>query len=89
MAKSPFSFFSPERVTELAEQAGKLLPDEKSRDEIQKSLQMVMQSALSRLDLVSREEFDAQTAVLEKTRAKVEKLEKELAELSARLEQPG
>ena len=86
MPKSPFSLFNPELVTELAEQAGKLLPDEKSRSEIQKSLQLVIQSALSRIDLVSREEFDAQTAVLEKTRAKVEALEKELAELVEKLD---
>jgi hypothetical protein len=87
MAKSPFSLFKPEMITELAEQAGKLLPGEKSREEIQRSLQLVMQNALARLDIVSREEFDAQTAVLEKTRAKVDLLEVELAALMARLEE--
>ena len=87
MAKSPFSLFNPELVTEIAEQAGKLLPDEKYRDEVHKSLQLVMQNALSRLDIVSREEFDAQTAVLEKTRSKVEALEKELAALIEKLDQ--
>ena len=87
MAKSPFSLFNPELVTELAEQASKLLPDEKYRDEVQKSVQLVMQNALSRLDIVSREEFDAQTAVLEKTRSKVEALEKELATLIEKLDQ--
>jgi len=87
MAKSPFSLFNPELVTDIAEQASKLLPDEKYRDEVQKSIQLVMQNALSRLDIVSREEFDAQTAVLEKTRSKVEALEKELAELIEKLDQ--
>lgn len=87
MAKSPFSLFNPELITEIAEQASKLLPDEKYRDEIQKSLQLLMQNALSRLDIVSREEFDAQTAVLEKTRNKVEVLEKELAQLIEKLGQ--
>jgi BMFP domain-containing protein YqiC len=86
MTKSPFSFFSPERMAEMAEQAGKLLPDERSREEIQKSMHLMMQGALSRLDMVSREEFEAQKAVLEKTRAKVEKLEKEVSELAARLD---
>lgn len=88
MVKSPFNRFKPELLNELAEQAGKLLPGEKSREEIQRSLQLLMQNALMRLDIVSREEFDAQTAVLQKTRAKVEQLEAELAALSARLEKP-
>lgn len=36
---------------------------------------------MSKLDLVTREEFDVQTAVLAKTRKKVEALEKLVAEL--------
>lgn len=88
MAKSPFTVFKPELLTELAEQASKLLPGEKSREEIQRSLQLVLQNGLARLDLVTREEFDAQCAVLQKTRAKIDKLETELAELAARLEEP-
>ena len=38
-------------------------------------------SVLSRLELVTREEFDAQQAVLLKTREKVDALEKRVAEL--------
>jgi ubiquinone biosynthesis accessory factor UbiK len=87
MPKSPFSMFKPEMITDLAGQASKLLPGEKTRDEIQRSLQLVMQNALAKLDIVSREEFDAQTAVLQKTRAKVDLLETELAVLMARLEE--
>lgn len=87
MPKSPFNLFKPEMITELAEQASKLLPGEKSREDIQRSMQLVMQNALSKLDIVSREEFDAQTAVLQKTRAKVDLLETELAALMARLDE--
>lgn len=81
MARIPFPPFKPERLAELAEQASKLLPGEKSREELQRSLQLIMQNALSKLDLVTREEFDAQTAVLQKTRAKLETLEKTLDQL--------
>ena len=81
MANSPFSLFKPELIQEIAEQASKLLPNEKSRDEMHKSIQLIVQNALSKLDIVTREEFDAQKAVLEKTRMKVEALEKQLAEL--------
>ena len=87
MPKSPFNLFKPEMITELAEQASKLLPGEKSREDIQRSMQLVMQNALSKLDIVSREEFDAQTAVLQKTRAKVDLLETELAALMASLDE--
>ncbi len=40
-----------------------------------------LEAALGRLDLVTREEFDAQTAVLQRTRAKLEVLEKQVAAL--------
>jgi BMFP domain-containing protein YqiC len=43
-------------------------------------------TALSRLDVVSREEFDAQAAILERTRARVVALEAELEELTRELE---
>jgi BMFP domain-containing protein YqiC len=40
-----------------------------------------LQSGLERMDLVTREEFDLQTAVLERTREKLDQLEARLAEL--------
>lgn len=46
-----------------------------------RELHLLLQSALARLDLVTREEFDAQAAVLQRTRAKLEALEQELARL--------
>lgn len=48
-----------------------------------RELQIALQSVLARLDLVTREEFDAQTAVLQRTRQKLEQLEQELEKLSA------
>ncbi|MCH9769548.1 MAG: accessory factor UbiK family protein [Gammaproteobacteria bacterium] len=48
--------------------------------EIQANFKTGLQSAFSRLDLVTREEFDAQVGVLQKTRAKLEALEKKLAD---------
>ena len=49
-----------------------------------RELHLALQSALSRLDLVTREEFDAQQAVLARTREKLEQLEETLANLEAR-----
>lgn len=46
-----------------------------------RELNIALQAALTRLDLVTREEFDAQTAVLQRTRQKLEVLEQELERL--------
>ncbi|CCO70056.1 hypothetical protein D322_3199 [Yersinia enterocolitica IP 10393] len=45
---------------------------------------MVLQSQLTRLDLVNREEFDVQTQVLLRTREKLALLEQRMGELEAR-----
>ena len=46
-----------------------------------RELHIALQAALARLDVVTREEFDAQSAVLLRTRQKLEALEQELARL--------
>jgi len=51
-----------------------------------RELQIALQSALSKLNLVTREEFDAQTAVLQRTRLKLEALEVRCAEIEEKLE---
>lgn len=55
------------------------------RDEVESNLRQLLKESLSRLDLVTREEFDLQTEVLARTRAKVEALEKQVAELEKEL----
>ncbi len=52
------------------------------RNELQKAIHSIVQNVFSKLDLVTREEFDAQRKVLLATRARIEALEKELEELS-------
>lgn len=53
--------------------------------DIEKNVKSMMTQGFSRLDLVTREEFDVQAQVLAKTRGKLEALETRLAELEARL----
>ena len=53
------------------------------RDELQQNFKSVLQAGLGKLDLVTREEFDVQRAVLAHTRGKLEALERQLAELAA------
>lgn len=52
-----------------------------SKSEIESQLNLLLQSAFSRLNLVSREEFDSQMVVLARTRARLEALEAKVAEL--------
>ncbi len=52
------------------------------REELQQNFKSVLQTGLGKLDLVTREEFEVQRAVLARTREKLEALERSLAELT-------
>ena len=49
--------------------------------DVEKNIPTLLQGALAKLDLVTREEFDVQTRVLARTREKLEQLEQVVAEL--------
>jgi|LauGreDrversion4_2_1035121.scaffolds.fasta_scaffold1538327_2 BMFP domain-containing protein YqiC len=70
-------------LNQLADQLRALLPESAALagDEVRQSLKVFLESWLSRMNLVTREEFDAQTALLARTREKLEKLEALVAEL--------
>jgi BMFP domain-containing protein YqiC len=51
------------------------------KKDMEKNFHVVLQNTFSKLDLITREEFDAQTKVLSRTRKKVEALEVELKKL--------
>ena len=51
--------------------------------DIEKNVKAMMTQGFSKLDLVTREEFDIQSQVLAKTRAKLDALEQRIAELEA------
>jgi BMFP domain-containing protein YqiC len=53
--------------------------------DLERNFKTLLQSGLERMELVSREEFDVQRAVLERTRAKLEAMEGRLAELEKAL----
>jgi BMFP domain-containing protein YqiC len=52
--------------------------------DVEKNVRALLRGALGRLDLVSREEFDIQVALLARTRDKLEALEERVASLEAR-----
>ena len=55
------------------------------RAEVEAQFKALIQSAFSKLDLVSREEFDVQTKVLLRTREKLQALEEKLQQLEKQL----
>jgi ubiquinone biosynthesis accessory factor UbiK len=71
---------------ELLQQVSELVSGSGVKGEVDKSIRSLAQSALSRLDMVSREEFDAQTEILQRTRSRVIALETTLEELTRELE---
>jgi ubiquinone biosynthesis accessory factor UbiK len=55
-------------------------------NEVQQKMRAAAQATFDKLDLVTRDEFDAQRAVLARSREKLEAMEKQLADIEARLD---
>ena len=77
---------SPPPIGDVINQLNSLLGDSGLKGELDRNMKTVLQSALGKLDVVSREEFDAQAAVLARTRARVEELEAELQAMIEKVE---
>lgn len=71
---------------EVLQQVSELVGGSGVKQEVDRNIRSLAQSALSRLDMVSREEFDAQAESLKRTRAMVVALEASLEELTRELE---
>jgi len=78
--------FDPKQLDELTQRIVKIIPSgiREVQHDIEKNIHAVLQSAFSKMDLVSRKEFDVQAAVLSRTREKLEALEKQIADLEQR-----
>ena len=74
---------NPKKLEEIAKQISDALPlgVKNMAEGAESKVKQVLQSQISRLDFVSREEFDIQCQVLMRTREKLEALETRLAEL--------
>lgn len=73
----------PKTLDDLARRLAESLPPGIAalRDDVERNFRAVLQAGLSRLDLVTRQEFDVQAGVLRRTRERLEQLEARLAEL--------
>lgn len=76
-------------INRLVEQLARNLPAGLGamREEVTQAARAVLTDAFARLDLVTRDEFDAQVRVLARSREKVEALEHALREMEARLQE--
>ena len=59
--------------------------DKSPAKDVEKNLKAMLASAMSRLDLVTREEFEVQTQVLLRTREKLTELEARLAAMESKV----
>jgi BMFP domain-containing protein YqiC len=77
-------------IDELARKLSALVPPglKDAGADIEQNMKATLQSGLARLDLVTREEFEVQRAVLLRTREKIDALERTLQVLEARLATP-
>ena len=79
------------QIDDLARRLSSLVPpslrkplSSEAREELQQNFKSVLQAGLGKLDLVTREEFDVQRAVLLRTCEQLEALQRSVAELEAR-----
>jgi len=71
-----------QQINNVADKISALLPPgfDKIKDDIEGKVREILMQQLSKLELVTREEFDIQTKVLARTRAKLDDLEKRIEE---------
>lgn len=78
-------------LDDLARKLSDLVPPglKDARADLEQNFKATLQAGLGRLDLVTREEFEVQRAVLLRTREKLDALERALTVLEARLAAPS
>jgi ubiquinone biosynthesis accessory factor UbiK len=77
------------QIDDLARRLSGLVPPalREGRDEMQDNFKSALQAGLARLDLVTREEFDVQRAVLTRTREQLDSLRSLVEQLESQLAQ--
>ena len=71
------------KIQEISDKINKIIENSPISD-IEENINALLQSTFTKLDLISREEFDVQTQVLKRTRLKLEDLEKKIDALQTK-----
>ena len=75
-------------VEDLSARLSAMLPlAEEVREELRTKIEQLLKSSFAGLDLLSREEFDAQRSALERAEKRIRELEESLGELSKKMDQ--
>lgn len=79
--------FDTKTIDDIANRLSSAIPPRLNnlKDDLEKTFQAILQGALGKLDLVTREEFEVQKMVLAKTRSKLEDLENRVSEMEANI----
>jgi BMFP domain-containing protein YqiC len=88
--RDTMSFLNSSGLDDLARRLADSVPESVrafGRD-LEGNFKAILQSQLSKLDLVTRQEFDVQAAILERTRAKLTELEARLKDLESKIPAP-
>ena len=77
-----------EKIEMIISDIKKILPEDLNvlKDDIEKNLRATLNATFSKMDLVTREEFDIQASLLSRTREKLEGLQEKLSALEEQLE---
>ena len=80
----------PRKLDDFARRIQASLPPglDEVREDVTRNIRAVIAAGIARMDLVEREEFDVQSAVLARTREKLEALEARVRALEEQLEAP-
>lgn len=81
--------FDPKILDDLAAKFSAALPSSvhELKADAEKTFRATLQGAFTKLDLVTRDEFEVQSQVLARTRAKLDDLEAKVRELEAKISQ--
>lgn len=79
--------FDPKSIDDIATRLSDAIPPglNNLKEDMEKNFRAILQSALGKMDLVTREEFEVQKGVLAKTRSKLESLEKRVEAMEQQL----
>ena len=78
-----------EKIETAISDITKILPEDLDilKDDLEKNIRATLNATFSKMELVTREEFDIQASLLSRTREKLEALQKKLSEMEKQLEE--
>lgn len=72
-----------EKIEAILKEASNVIPEDLQnlKEDLEKNLRATLNASFAKMELVTREEFDIQTALLQRTRSQLDTLQKKLTEL--------